>query len=108
MTEGELFVMPSTRDQILQDVHDIVRSVSLHRGAVETSTPEQIVHMTARAIEENLLAYANGEDSRYRWFPQVYGVVADIRREIEQSNLAPSVKARVLALVERGASGWPS
>jgi hypothetical protein len=93
---------------MLQDFSDIIRSVSLSRVAVETSTPEQIVHMTARAIEENLIAYAAGEDHRYRWLPQVYGVVADIENEIRVSRLSPGVKDRVLALIGRAASGWPS
>ncbi len=99
----------SIRDKILQDVSDIIRSARIGRGAAETSTPEQIVHMTARVIEDNLIAYANREDANYRWFPQAYGVAADIRREIEQSRLL-SAKAKDIALraVERGASGWPA
>jgi hypothetical protein len=92
----------------LQDVSDIIRSASLDRGAVLTSTPEQIVHMTARAIEDNLIAYANGEDSRYRWLPTVYGTVADIRRGIEMSKLTDKTKARVLGLIDQYASGWPA
>lgn len=86
---------------------DIIRSVTLHRGAVETSTPEQIVHMTARAIEENLIAYANGEDSNYRWLPTVYGTVMDIKRGIEMSKLTDKTKVTVLRLVDLYASGWP-
>ena len=96
------------RSRVLEDVSNIIRSVTLSRGAVETSTPEQIVWMTQEAIERNLIAYANDEPSHYRWLPQVAGVVADIRREVEMSKLTRTVKDRVLALVERGASGWPA
>ena len=96
------------RGEILQEVHDIIRSVSISRGAVLTSTPEQIVHMTARAIEENLTAYANREPSNYRWFPQIHGVVADIRREIEDSRLSAKSKEIALRAIARGADGWPA
>lgn len=99
---------PRLTDEQLQDVSDIIRSVSLSVGAIHASTPEQVAHMTVRKVEENLIAYANGEDHNYRWLPQVYGVVADIRREVESMKLADSVKARVLARIERAASGWPS
>lgn len=101
--------MSTERDEIFQAVHDIIRSVSISRGAAETSTPEQIIHMTSRVIADNLIAYANGEPSNYRWFPQVYGVVADIRREIEGSPLL-TAKAKGIALraVDRGAEGWPA
>lgn len=96
-----------TPDQ-LQDVSDIIRSVTLSRGVVETSTPEQIVHLTSRAIEANLIAYANGEDSRYRWLPTVYGTVADIRRGVELSRLTDKTKATVLGVIDRAATGWPA
>lgn len=92
----------------LQDVHDIIHSISLSRGAVLSSTPEQIVWLTVKAIDENLLAYANGEDHKYRWMPTASGVVADIRRAILRMKLAESVRTRVLKQVDRAASGWPA
>lgn len=97
------------RNQMLQDFHNIIRSAHLSRGAVMVSTPEQIVHMTAKSIAENLAAYANGEDARYRWFPQTDGMVADILREIRGArNLTDKAKATAESLILRAASGWPA
>jgi hypothetical protein len=98
----------SVRAEILEDFSNIVRSAHLSSAAVAVSTPEQIVWMTADAIHENLTIYANGLPSGYRWFPQSAGVVADIRREIQGSKLPEVTKKRVDALIDRGASGWPS
>ena len=99
---------PRLTAEQLQDVHDIIRSISVSRGAVDSSTPEQIVWLTVKAIEDNLIAYARGEDSKYRWLPTTWGVVADIRRSIDQMKIGDKIKARVLAQVDRAVSGWPA
>jgi hypothetical protein len=98
---------PSARDAILNDIHNIIRTSHLSRGAVMCSTPEQIVWMTAKCIADNLDAYANGEPSNYRWYPRENVLATVIRREIENTKMSATAKAIAYRAIERAVEEKP-
>ena len=100
--------MSAERDQILNDVHNIIRTPNLSRAACMVSTPEQIVWMTAKCIADNLSAYANGEDAQYRWYPRENVLATEIHREIERSRMTDKAKEMAYRAIERGLEEWPA
>jgi hypothetical protein len=96
------------RTKLLDDVHNIIRTASISRGAADSSTPEQIIWMTCKVIADNLFDYANGEDSNYRWYPRENVLGDVIKREIRMSKLAAGPKEYALKLVDRAVEEWPA
>jgi len=101
------------REKVLDDLHNIVRTTHLSRTAVEVSTPEQIVWMTAKAIADNIFTYSReGFDAghrRFLWYPRENVLAAVIKRELRQTRgLTEKTLATVERAIDRAVEEWPS
>lgn len=85
------------RAELLQQVHDIIRTTRISRGDVLTSEPEEIVHMTARAIADNLVSWSRDDLCDLDWYPRAATLGRDICRRLEQTTLT----AKALATAKR-------
>lgn len=90
----------------LDDVLEAIATTTLSRAAVETSTPEQIVWLTADAIAENVRLLAHDihpgyHTARERMTAQVNGAINDL-------SISVAAKTKALAAVTRALEGWPS
>lgn len=91
-----------TESFTLDEALSIIKNTGLSRGAVETSTPEQIAWLTAEVIARNFT------DARLTAVPERWRVDSAARRAIKRAGLAPKAEAKVLAILNQELSEWPS
>ncbi|WP_130291642.1 hypothetical protein [Pseudonocardia sediminis] len=93
------------RAALRQEVHDVIRTTTIGRGAALASTPDEIVEMTVKAIAERLDRWV-GQDPAFEhgWYPRASTLGVDICRRLDQTTLSPKALATAKKVVREVAS----
>lgn len=91
----------------LDDALEAIKTVTLSRAAVETSTPEQIVWLTTDAIGEKL-RWVGDNHPGFLHATTLDRIEADVLAAIANSTIPERHKTLVLQRVKEALSGWPT